>query len=145
MPAAMALIAAALARFQLLFDIRGLLAEEYVDAGIWRRGSLPYRLITRVERIALGRAMGAVVLTHRVRDALLAEDDGRVQVIPCCADLEHVHSQQHCASRPARGSASRIAGCSSTSATSPAGTCSAKWCSSSRAPAPSCPTCTSSS
>ena len=93
MPAAMALIAAPLARFRLLFDIRGILAEEYADAGIWRHGSLPYRLIKLVERIAIGRAEGAVVLTRRVRDVLFAADDDRVQVIPCCADLELVRSQ----------------------------------------------------
>jgi glycosyltransferase involved in cell wall biosynthesis len=95
MPAAMALIAAPLAPFALLFDIRGILGEEYVDAGIWRRGSLPFRLIKRVERLAIDRAGGAVVLTHRVRDVLFANDDDRVTVIPCCADLELVRSQEH--------------------------------------------------
>ena len=28
----------------MIFDLRGLMAEEYVDAGRWRRGGLPYRL-----------------------------------------------------------------------------------------------------
>ena len=40
-PAAMALIAMRLSSARLLFDIRGLMAEEYVDAGSWNAGSLP--------------------------------------------------------------------------------------------------------
>jgi len=95
MPMAMALIAARLSSFRLLFDIRGLLAEEYADAGIWRPDSLPFRLIKCVERIGIARAVGAVVLTERVRDILFAADDERVTVIPCCADLERVRSQEH--------------------------------------------------
>ncbi len=95
MPAAMALIAARFCSFRLLFDIRGLLAEEYVDAGIWGQGSLPFRLTKRVERIALARAAGAVVLTERVQPVLFAKDDPRVEVIPCCVDLDRVEAQQH--------------------------------------------------
>jgi glycosyltransferase involved in cell wall biosynthesis len=95
MPAAMALIAARLASFRLLFDIRGLLAEEYADAGIWAAGSLPFRITKRVEQAAVRRADGAVVLTERVRPVLFADSDRRVAVIPCCADLGHVLEQQH--------------------------------------------------
>ena len=29
---------------KLIFDIRGLMAEEYVDSGIWKERSLPFRL-----------------------------------------------------------------------------------------------------
>src|SRR5690349_9260699 len=43
-PVMMALLARRAARFALLFDIRGILAEEYVDMGNWRRGSIPFRL-----------------------------------------------------------------------------------------------------
>jgi len=60
MPAAMALIAAWFARFRLIFDLRGLMAEEYVDAGNWKRGGLPYRLTQWVQRVALRRADGLV-------------------------------------------------------------------------------------
>jgi FkbM family methyltransferase len=89
-PAAMALLARPLARFQLLFDIRGILAEEYVDAGNWKRGSVPYRLTAGVQRAAIRRAAGMVVLTHRVRRVLFDDADDRVEVIPCCADVEAV-------------------------------------------------------
>lgn len=93
-PAAMALLAVAGARFRLLFDIRGLLAEEYADAGIWAYGSLPFRLTKAVERLAVARADAAVVLTERVRPVLFADNDARVEVIPCCVDLEQVQGQQ---------------------------------------------------
>lgn len=91
-PAAMALIAQRLARQYrpaLIFDIRGLMAEEYVDAGRWARGGLPFRLTKIVERAAIRRASAIVVLTERARQLLF---DGAlvppVQVIPCCADID---------------------------------------------------------
>lgn len=93
MPATMALIAAAVTRFRLIFDIRGLMAEECVDSGRWRRGSVPYRLTKWVERTAVARAAGAVVLTERARRLLFADDDTRVEVIPCCVDLERLNGQ----------------------------------------------------
>jgi glycosyltransferase involved in cell wall biosynthesis len=91
-PAAMALLARRLTPFRLLFDIRGILAEEYVDAGNWVRGSIPYRLTTAVQRSGIRRAQGLVVLTHAVRRVLFAPDDDRVEVIPCCADVEAVEA-----------------------------------------------------
>ena len=94
MPAAMALLARHLASFQLLFDIRGLMAEEYVDAGRWRRGSVPFRLTKLVERVAIRRSAGAVVLTERARRLLFAPDDVRIAVIPCCVDIDQVDAKR---------------------------------------------------
>lgn len=94
MPAAMALLARRLCSFRLLFDIRGLMAEEYVDAGRWREGSLPFRLTKFVERTAIRRAAGAVVLTERARRHLFADDDTRVEVIPCCVDRDRIAAQR---------------------------------------------------
>ena len=62
-PAAMALIAGSVSPHQLLFDVRGLMAEEYVDAGRWTEGGIPWRLTKWVERKALEKADAAVVLT----------------------------------------------------------------------------------
>jgi glycosyltransferase involved in cell wall biosynthesis len=88
-PAAMALIVRRLTGCQIIFDLRGLMAEEYVDAGHWRRGGTPYRLTNWIQRLALRRADGIVVLTEAVRRYLF---DGRpprvpVAVIPFCADV----------------------------------------------------------
>ncbi|MEJ7785288.1 MAG: glycosyltransferase [Solirubrobacteraceae bacterium] len=92
-PAAMALIASRLASFRLLFDIRGLMAEEYVDAGNWRTGSLPFRLTKAVERSALERADAVVVLTERARHLLFADAERGVAVIPCCVDVAQVQRE----------------------------------------------------
>jgi glycosyltransferase involved in cell wall biosynthesis len=91
-PAAIALIAQRLlrpSRMALIFDVRGLMAEEYVDAGRWRRGGLPFQLTKAVERVAVQRADGIVVLTERTRGQLFAEGpEPRIHVIPCCADVD---------------------------------------------------------
>jgi glycosyltransferase involved in cell wall biosynthesis len=95
MPAAMAMIAARLSPCRLIFDIRGLMAEEYVDAGNWKRGGVPYRLTQWVQRAALRRADGVVTLTEAVRPHLSAAKAGpeATFVIPCCADLERIEER----------------------------------------------------
>ena len=94
-PAAMAMIAAPFAPHRLIFDIRGLMAEEYVDLGRWRSGGLAFRITKRTERAAIRRATGVVVLTHRVRRLLLGAGNRHdVVVIPCCADIERLSSQR---------------------------------------------------
>lgn len=89
-PLAMALMARWLAGGRLIFDIRGLMAEEYADADVWREGSLPFRLIKRLERAGLKRADQIVVLSERMRawliDKKLAEAES-IEVIPCCVDF----------------------------------------------------------
>ena len=88
-PAAAGLLTRRLTGARLVFDIRGLMAEEYEDAGRWRRTSLAFRLTKRVERAAIRRAAGIVVLTARVRDHLFgAQGDPRVTVIPCCTPVD---------------------------------------------------------
>jgi glycosyltransferase involved in cell wall biosynthesis len=89
-PMAMALLARKFARVKLIFDIRGLMAEEYADAGIWARNSLPYRLVKKLENIGIREADQIVVLTQRLRDWLVEhklKPAGQIQVIPCCVDL----------------------------------------------------------
>jgi glycosyltransferase involved in cell wall biosynthesis len=96
-PAAMALISRRLtwATPKLIFDIRGLWAEEYVDAGRWRKGGVRWRLTKVVERAAIRGANGIVVLTERVRHQLFGSGSGRaVQVIPCCADVERISADR---------------------------------------------------
>ncbi len=94
-PAAMAMLAAPFAPHRLIFDIRGLMAEEYVDLGRWRSGGLAFRITKRTERAAIRRATGVVVLTHRVRRLLFgAGNRDDVVVIPCCADVERLSTQR---------------------------------------------------
>jgi glycosyltransferase involved in cell wall biosynthesis len=99
-PAAMALIARRLTGCRFIFDIRGLMAEEYVDAGRWRRGGVPYRLTNWIQRAAIRRADGLVMLTDAVRRHLFpAGHHAPLEVIPCCADTERL-----AAAEPARDS-----------------------------------------
>ncbi|MGH2950911.1 MAG: glycosyltransferase [Solirubrobacterales bacterium] len=92
-PAAAALIIRRLTGCRLIFDIRGLMGDEYVDAGRWRRGSLAHRITERIQRAAIGRADAIVVLTERVRRHLFgSETPERTAVIPCCADLERLEA-----------------------------------------------------
>jgi glycosyltransferase involved in cell wall biosynthesis len=89
-PMAMALVARTLSRCRTVFDVRGLLAEEYEDAGVWRAGSLAFRAIKSLERAGLRRADAVVVLTRRVREWLAARglvEADKVEVIPCCVDF----------------------------------------------------------
>jgi glycosyltransferase involved in cell wall biosynthesis len=90
----MTIASKATSRLPLLFDIRGLQAEEYVDGGIWRQGELKWHLAKRAERQSLRRAAGAVVLTENIRpyiEEYFTAVRGSVpplRVIPCCVDLE---------------------------------------------------------
>jgi glycosyltransferase involved in cell wall biosynthesis len=72
----------------LLFDVRGLLADEYADAGHWRRGGLLHRLTSWCEKQLFRRADGLVLLTQRAREELFAGELRPIEVIPCCVDLD---------------------------------------------------------
>src|ERR1043165_7359834 len=77
----------------MVFDVRGLLADEYVDANHWRKDSVPYRLTKNAERRALTAADGVVTLTQRIWEVIKDWDSLRDRnvphaVVPCCADLE---------------------------------------------------------
>lgn len=86
------LVATATPRARLLFDCRGMLGDEYVDAGYWTEDRLEYRLLKRYERRAFRRAEGIVVLTETLRR--IVQDRGWlgasscIEAIPCCVDLE---------------------------------------------------------
>ena len=92
-PATMALALKRQFPVKLIFDIRGLLAEEYVDAEHWQERSLPYRLTKAMERRALAAADGIVTLTESIWPIIEKWDglrDRRIshEVVPCCVDLE---------------------------------------------------------
>jgi glycosyltransferase involved in cell wall biosynthesis len=92
-PAAIGALAKKLRGGRLLFDIRGFMPEEYVDAGVWTAGGLLYRLVKAAERRLMSSADGFVVLTEQARRILFpgrADFDAKgrpVEVIPCCVDM----------------------------------------------------------
>jgi glycosyltransferase involved in cell wall biosynthesis len=94
-----------------IFDLRGLMAEEYADAGRWSPQDLKFQLTKRMERVLLREADAVVVLTQRIKADLMAPGAGldqrahEAQVIPCCVDMTHfvVTEAQREAYRASRG------------------------------------------
>jgi len=91
-PAAIAVALKWLLGTRFVFDIRGLMADEYADAGLWKRGGTLFRLVKRMENRFIAQADAAVVLTRRARQWLFdirePQSSGRpVEIIPCCVDL----------------------------------------------------------
>jgi glycosyltransferase involved in cell wall biosynthesis len=99
LPAAVGrLLANMIPRAKLVFDCRGLLADEYVDAGHWTKQSGRYRLVKRAERWLFARADAVVTLTERLRRWLtdsvhLLPATTLTEVIPCCVDLDRFRLQ----------------------------------------------------
>lgn len=86
-PLAMGLIVRRLTGCRLIFDIRGFMADEYADAGIWRPGSLPFRMVKKIESAGIDRADQIVVLTNKAKRFLAKErsvPDEKIEVVPCC-------------------------------------------------------------
>jgi glycosyltransferase involved in cell wall biosynthesis len=89
-PALMADVAARVLRIPWIFDVRGLLAEEYADGGHWSRDGALFRLTSGVESRLLRGATGLVFLTERIRDEFAkggAGPERPTAVIPCAVDL----------------------------------------------------------
>lgn len=78
-------------RVKVLFDMRGLLAEEYVGGGMWREGSLQFRLVKAAEKRLLSTADAVTVLTQKHMDLnrsleYVSKRNIPMDVIPCCVD-----------------------------------------------------------
>ncbi len=67
-------------------DADGPLSEEYVDAGVWSRGSWPHRLTRAVEHACLTRADQVAVLSSLRRDELRSVVGREIAVLPCGVD-----------------------------------------------------------
>ena len=120
--AAMGAAAKRLTGRPLIFDIRGFLPEEYVDAGVWRADGRLFRVAKRVERRLLNAADGFVVLTEKARDILFPEvaaaavagesvapphdfatgEPRVVEVIPCCVDMNRFRAADDVSREAAR-------------------------------------------
>jgi len=89
-PLAMALLAVRMTGCALIFDIRGLMAEEYADGGVWAPGSLKFRAIKRLEKAGIKKANQLVVLTQAMKQWLVSnqlKSANKIEVIPCCVDF----------------------------------------------------------
>jgi glycosyltransferase involved in cell wall biosynthesis len=91
-PAAIALALKKRLGTKMIFDLRGLMAEEYVDAKHWREDSLPYRMTKSTERRIFAATDAVVTLTDRIWPIIrewegLRGRDVHHTVVPCCVDL----------------------------------------------------------
>jgi len=96
-PLAIALLAQRWTGCALIFDLRGLVAEEYADAGLLKENSFLFRTVKRLERAGLRRADQIVVLTKSMRDWLMAKGEAqadRIEVIPTCADFSRFKREE---------------------------------------------------
>ena len=90
-----ATIALALKRkfgIKMIFDVRGLMAEEYVDARHWPEGGLRYRVTKATERRIFAGTDAVVTLTQRIWPIIKEWEGLRGRqvhhaVVPCCVDL----------------------------------------------------------
>jgi glycosyltransferase involved in cell wall biosynthesis len=88
--ATIAMLAARLRGGRAIFDMRGFLADEYIESGRWRADDYLPKLVKLAERWLCRSADGVVMLTERARDTLFDEASARarpIEVIPCCVDL----------------------------------------------------------
>lgn len=108
--AAMTVVLSRLFGYRWIFDLRGLMAEEYVDGGNWRTGDYKFHLTKRMERLFFRHADEIVMLTERIKNELLkteptlANRADDITVIPCCVDTTrfNITDEQRNAYRAAR-------------------------------------------
>jgi glycosyltransferase involved in cell wall biosynthesis len=94
-PAAMGYVISRFLPGKFIFDERGLMAEEYVDGGMWKRDSLVYRVTLYFEKKFLERSDAVIVLSNKIRDFFISTDylknikdkKTHITVIPTCVDL----------------------------------------------------------
>ena len=94
-----AVIGYAIARLtgkKFIFDVRGLMAEEYADGGVWKKNSFLYKLTLYIEKKLLCHADKTVVLSEDIKDFLINSNylqkcdikKKSINTIPCCVDIK---------------------------------------------------------
>lgn len=96
-PAVIAWLVKVITGIPYIFDMRGFMAEERVDAGLLKNRGFKYRIIKIVEKILLEDADEIIVLTEKATSIIRARAEfflreDRVSVIPCCVDTKRFKS-----------------------------------------------------
>ena len=78
---------------KMIFDVRGLMAEEYIDAGHWKANSAAATITKKMEARALSSTDGLVTLTDALWSEMQAWPSLKTrqvahQTIPCCIQLD---------------------------------------------------------
>ena len=112
-PGLMAVALKRLTGVKLLFDIRGLMAEEYVESGQWKEGGLLFRAVKRLEKSIIGAADGVVTLTDEGQRLITGWYSKEVALkpvstIPCCVDLRRFPPPERAAGRAPASEAPRL-------------------------------------
>lgn len=94
-PAVMGYVIARLTGKRFIFDVRGIMAEEYTDGGMWKRNSFLYKVTSRIEKKLLNKADFLVVITENIKEYLINDDRKRqnIAVIPCCVDIKKFNKE----------------------------------------------------
>jgi len=94
-PAVMGYVIARLTGKKFIFDVRGLMAEEYADGGMWKKGSLLYKATSRIEKKLLKKADSLIVITENIKECLINDDRKKqnITVIPCCVDINKFNKE----------------------------------------------------
>ncbi len=84
---------------KIIFDMRGLWADERVDGGLWKKNGFMYRLVKKLEKKFLLNADEIIVLTYAVKDIIqnfsyMKNKNKNMTVIPTCTDLEKFSPKQ---------------------------------------------------
>jgi glycosyltransferase involved in cell wall biosynthesis len=103
-PGMIMLALSVMVKVKILFDMRGLLAEEYVGGGMLKDDSIMFRLVKKAEKNMLLRADAVTVLTRKHLDLnrkldYLASRDIPMEVIPCCVDVSKFYYDEAAARR----------------------------------------------
>ncbi|MGB9736105.1 MAG: glycosyltransferase, partial [bacterium] len=88
-PGMMALLLKKILRTKFIFDMRGMMADEKVDAGQWTYKSIWYKVTKWAERKMLRNTDAIVVLTEKIKPYLKSFTyvNAPITVIPTCVDL----------------------------------------------------------
>lgn len=80
-----------------IFDMRGFWADERIEGGIWNKNSIIgaslYAYFKKKEKEMIIASDAIISLTHKAKQIIidwnLIINNNKIQVIPCCVDLEH--------------------------------------------------------
>jgi len=91
-PFAMIYIPAKLFGLKVIFDMRGMMADEYVDGGLIKKDGLMYKAIKALEKRFIMASDCIVVLTDKIKEILetfghASQRRPQFEKIPCCVDL----------------------------------------------------------
>tara|TARA_B110000008_G_scaffold277649_1_gene319434 strand:+ start:1487 stop:2617 length:1131 start_codon:yes stop_codon:yes gene_type:complete len=77
-------------KFSLVFDMRGLWADEKVDRLGWRKNQLKYKFFKLLETKLLNHSQSIISLTTGLKKYLIEHgyDEGKITTIRTCVDLE---------------------------------------------------------